>query len=89
MKAMLLAVGVVLSLSGLATATEDESAFTIDLTGGNRDSAVHAYHIACQYGTELNQGCGQVSVWEEVNGVVGLQKQASIRVEKPDHRLTP
>lgn len=89
MKTIIVAVGALLAVSVPASAVEDESAFTIDLTGGSQDSAVHAYHVKCQYGGDIHAGCGLVSLWEESNGVFGLQSAAGMLVEKSDSRLTP
>lgn len=85
MKTMTLATAALLAMSGLALAGEDESAVTIDLSNASKD--VHTYHIKCQYGGKDPTSCGTPSVWENTNGVRGLQTSTSMTGIKPDTRL--
>lgn len=88
MKSLTIAAAALMAVSGFAlAAAEDESAFTIDLSGASKD--VHSYHLKCQNGRDLTQGCGLVSVWENTNGVRGLQSTVSMTGIKADSRLSP
>ena len=85
MKTMTLAAATLLTLSGFALAGEDESAFTIDLTGA--DKGLPTYYLKCQFGGKDPKTCGIPSVWENTNGVKGLQTTVSMTGVPKDDRL--
>lgn len=75
MKLFAIATVALIALSGLALA-DNEAAFTLDLSGASKD--VKAYYVKCQFGRQLGAACGLVSIWQEENGVKGLQTVKSI-----------
>ena len=85
MKTITIAAATLLTLSGFAVAGEDESAFTIDLTAASKDT--HAYHLKCKYGGKDPRHCGAMSLWENTNGVKGLQTTVSMTGVPKDDRL--
>ena len=76
MKTMTIAAAALLAASGFAFAAEDESAVTLDLTGA--DKGLGTYYLKCQYGGRDFRTCGTLSVWENTNGVRGLQTTMSM-----------
>lgn len=86
MKTPVLAVALALGLSGFALGAEDESAFKIDLRGANPGAPV--YYLKCATGSnELTNGCGLVSVWQEINDLTGLQAHSGLENNPIDKRI--
>ena len=85
MKTMTIAAAALLTASGFALAGEDESAFTIDLSAASKDT--HTYHVKCQYGGKDPRYCGSMTLWENTNGVKGLQTTTSMTGTPPDVRV--
>lgn len=81
MKAMTLAAAAFVALSGFAIAGEDESAITIDL-GASKDA--NSYFLKCRYGGKDLSSCSGISIWENTNGVRGLQTSTSMTGTPPD-----
>lgn len=77
MKTTLLTVLVLVGLTGLTTAlAEREEAFAIDLSSADEQGRVHAYYLKCESGQALGPSCGVIRVYENTNGVLGLQTKA-------------
>ena len=91
MKTMMLATAVLIALSGVSGATgdpDDESAFTLELSGANAEN-VHDYFLKCSNGKDITStGCGVLSVWENTNGKRGLQTRPGSWVDI-DRELGP
>lgn len=77
-----------LGTSGMAVANppgDPESAFVLDLSpaGG------HSFHIHCPHNAALSS-CGSPSLWENTNGLQGLQTKAVLTqagIASPDSEL--